>query len=141
MMIDDDDVALRGAAPHLGDEAMLPLFAFLAETTISTRIELVPKSAGLGQFRKFGAVPCMRRLFPCGDGAVVFDLFQTAEHGLIREIEKLFATEIVVAPLHVADAQLPVSVREQRLLKCWHVFEEKLLLQIFRAGRDDDSFA
>src|ERR1700680_4657168 len=84
MMIDDDDVALRGAAPHLGDEAMLPLFAFLAETSISTRIELVPKSAGLGQFRKFGAVTCMRGLFPCGDGAVLFDLFQTAEHGLIR---------------------------------------------------------
>src|SRR5580692_720486 len=70
---------------------------------VSARASSLCQRALASGSSKFSAVACVGRLFPCGDGAVVFDLFQTAKHGLIREIEKLFAAEIVVAPLHVAD--------------------------------------
>ena len=56
MMVDDDDVALGRAAAHLGDEATVVLFAFLAETGVGARVEFVPESAGLGQFGEFGAI-------------------------------------------------------------------------------------
>jgi hypothetical protein len=71
----------------------------------------------------------------------VLDLFQAAEHRLVGEIEKFFAAEIVVAPLHVADAQPAICVRKQRSLQSRDIFKVELLLQILRAGRDDDSFA
>jgi hypothetical protein len=53
----------------------------------------VPEGAGLGQFGEFGAVAGLRRFLPGGDGAVVLDLFQSAEHGLVGEVEKLFAAQ------------------------------------------------
>src|SRR5580692_3203037 len=101
MMIDDDDVALGGATAHLGNEAAIIFFAFLAETGIGAR---------LGQFGEFGAVPGLRCFLPGGDGAIVFDLFESAEHGLIGEIDELFAAKIIVASFHVADAELAISV-------------------------------
>src|SRR5258708_6354937 len=134
MVVDDDDVALGGAAPHLSDEAVLPFLAFLAETGIGAGVELVPESARLGQFREFRAIASLRRLLPRGDGAVVLDLFQSAEHRLVGEIKELFAAEIVVAPLHVTDAQFSVALREQRSLQSGDIFKEELLLQILRAG-------
>ena len=134
MVIDDDDVALRRAPPHLGDEAAVVFFAFLSQTGIGPGVEFVPESAGLGQFREFRAVAGLRRLFPRGDGAVMLDLFQPAEHRLVGEIEKLFAAKIVVAPLHVTDAQLAVSFGKQRSLQRWNVFKKELFLQVLRAG-------
>ena len=68
MMVDDDDVAFGGAAAHLGDEAAVVFFAFLAETGIGAGVELVPKRARLGQFGEFGAVSGLRSFFPGGDG-------------------------------------------------------------------------
>ena len=56
MMIDDDDVALGGAAVHLGDKAFLPGAAFLAQAGVGAGVEFVPESAGLGQGREFSAV-------------------------------------------------------------------------------------
>src|SRR5438874_8097959 len=47
MMIDDDNVALGGAAAHLSNEAALVLFAFLSETGIGARVQFVPKRARL----------------------------------------------------------------------------------------------
>src|SRR5580693_4724987 len=117
MMIDDDDVALGGATAHLGNEAAIIFFAFLAETGIGARIEFVPKGARLGQFGEFGAVPGLRCFLPGGDGAIVFDLFESAEHGLIGEIDELFAAKIIVASFHVADAELAISVGKKRLLE------------------------
>ena len=134
VMIDDDDVALSRAPPHLGDEAMLPFLAFLPETGIGAGVELVPKSARLGQFREFRAVARLRGFLPCGDGAVLLDLFQAAEHRLVGEIEKFFAAEIVVAPLHIADAQFAIPFREQCPLQRRNIFEVELLLQVLRTG-------
>src|ERR1035441_4524662 len=105
MVIDDDDVALSRAPPHLGDEAAAVFLAFLAETSIGPRVEFVPKSAGLGQFREFRAVAGLRCLLPRGDSAVVLNLFQPAEHGLVGEVDKFLAAKIVVTPLHVTDAR------------------------------------
>ncbi len=56
MVVDDDDVALGGASPHLGDEATFVFVALRAEARIGAGVELVPDRAGLGQFGKFGAV-------------------------------------------------------------------------------------
>ena len=42
MMIDDDDVAFRGTAAHLGDEALVPRTAFLAQTGIGAGVQFMP---------------------------------------------------------------------------------------------------
>ena len=47
MVVDDNDVALHRPAVHLGNETGLKRTAFLAETSIRTRIQLVPESACL----------------------------------------------------------------------------------------------
>src|ERR1700721_114630 len=136
MMIDYNDVALRGFATHLGDEAAVVFFALLAEASIGARIELVPERARLGQFGEFGAIAGLRRLLPCGNGAVVLDLFKPAEDGLVGEIDQLLAAKIIIASLHVADAQFAIAFREQRTLQRGNVFEKKLFLQIFCASRN-----
>ncbi len=64
----------------------------------------------------------------------MLDLFQSAEHRLAGQIEKFLAAEIVVASLHVADAQLALCITEQRPLQRRDVLKEELLLQILRAG-------
>ncbi len=141
VVIDDDDVALGRATPHLGDEAAVVVFTFLAEAGVGAGIELVPNGAGLGQFGEFGAVSGLRCLLPGGDGAVVLDLFESAEDGLVCEIDEFLAAEIVVASLHVTDAEFAVAFGKQRAFEGGDVFEEKLLLQVFCAGGDDDAFA
>ena len=141
MVIHDDDVALSGAPSHLGDEAAVVLFAFLAEASVGAGIEFVPKRACLGQFGEFCAVAGVRGLFPGGDRLIVFDLFEAAQDGLVSQVVELFSAEIIVAALHVADGKLSLAVGRERALQKRHVFEVKLLLQIFRAGRDDDALA
>ena len=105
MMIDDDDVALHAAAAHFGDEAALELAAFLSDAGVGARIELVPERAGLGEFGKFRAVAGGGCLFPGGNRAILLDLLQAAEHGLIGEVVELLAAQIIVAAFHVADGK------------------------------------
>ena len=56
VMVDDNDVAFRCPAAHLGDEAALALAALLSDTRFRAGVELVPEQAGFGQFGQFGAV-------------------------------------------------------------------------------------
>ena len=141
MMIDDDDVALHRLAPHFGDEAFVPGAAFLAEAGVGARVELVPERAGFGQRREFGTVAGLRHLLPGGDGAVVLDLLQSAEHRLVGEVVELLAAQIVVAPLHVADVQLAFAVGKKRLFEKRDILVEELFLQILGAGGNDDALA
>src|SRR4051794_16862381 len=104
-MVDDDDVALHRPPSHLGDKAPLPFTAFLPGTGIGARIELVPKQAGLRQFSEFGTVPGGGVFLPRCDSTVLLDLFQPAEHWLVRKVVELLPAEIVVPPLHVADGK------------------------------------
>ena len=140
-MVDDNDVALHRPAVHLGNETGLKRTAFLAEAGVRTRIQLVPESACLRQGREFGAVAGMRGLLPGSDRAVVLDFLEPGKHGLIGQVVQLLLAEIIVAPLHVADIQLALAVREEGLLEERNVFIEKLLLQILRSGRNDDALA
>src|ERR1700674_2072797 len=110
MMIDDDDVTLHRPAVHFRDETSIPRAAFLADTGVGTRVDLMPERAGLGEFREFGAVSGLRRLLPRGNGAVVLDLLQAAQYWLAGEVIELFAAQIVVAPLHVADVQTALAI-------------------------------
>src|SRR5271157_5532126 len=126
-MIDDDDVTLGRAAPHLGNEAAVVFFTLLAEAGIGPGIKFVPEGARLGQFREFGAIAGLGCLFPRGDGAIVLDLFEAAEHGLVGEINKLLAAEIIIAALHVTDAEFAISIRKKRTLQSRNIFKEKLL--------------
>src|ERR1700693_5962078 len=134
MMIDCDDVALGRPPPHLGDEATVKLAALLPGAGFGPRVELLPNRARLGQFRESRAIPGPRGLFPCGDGAVVLDLIESAEHGLAGKVVEFLAAQIIVAPLHVADAKLSIAIGKQRPLQRWDVLEKELLLQILRAG-------
>src|ERR1700676_196117 len=110
MVIDDDDVALHAAAAHLGDEAPLPLAAFLSDAGVGAGIEFVPERARLRKFGKFGAVAGRSSFLPSGDSAVLLDLFQSAKHRFIGEVVKLFAAQIIVAALHVADRETTGSL-------------------------------
>jgi hypothetical protein len=71
----------------------------------------------------------------------VLNLLQTAQHGLIRQLIELLATQVIVAAFHVADLQLALAMGEERLLKKRNILVEELLLQVLGAGGDDDPFA
>ena len=64
----------------------------------------------------------------------LLDLFETVEERIVAQGVELVAAEIVAAALHVANLQRAEERFEER-----NVFEEELLLQIFRAGGDDDA--
>src|ERR1700692_4962365 len=138
MMIDDDSFPLHPAAAHFGDEAAFPLAAFLSDACVCSRVQFVPESAGLWKLGKFRAVACGGCFFPRGNRAVLLDLLQTTEHWLIGKVVELFAAEIIVATLHVADGKPGAGsgFSEQCLLQKRDVLVEKLFLQIFRAGRN-----
>ena len=134
MMVHDDDVALRRAPPHLGDETFLPNAAFLPEAGLGPRIQLVPERAGFGERRQFGPVACLRGFLPRGNGAVVVDFLQPAEYGLVGQVVEFLAAKIIAASLHVTDAQPVLAVGEERLLKEWNILMKKLFLQILSPG-------
>ncbi len=56
VVINDDDVAFERAAVHLGDEAAVELFAFLARAEVASRIELPPGRARFGKIAQFAAI-------------------------------------------------------------------------------------
>src|SRR5664279_5903347 len=128
-MIDDDDVALGGAAAHLGDETAVKLLALGADTAVGARVEFGPQMAVLRQFGQFRAVAGFGGLLPIADDAELVDLFQPVQHWLIGKVVEFLAAEIVAATLHVADAQLAEVLPQKR-----NVFEKELLLQSLGAG-------
>ncbi len=141
-MVDDDDVALHRFAAHFRDVATLKLAALLTNAGLGARVEFVPQQAGLRQFRQLGPVARAGRFFPGGDGAILLDLLQAVQHRLIRQVVKLFAAQIIVAPLHVADREAGTRrIPVQRLLEKRDVLVEELFLQILCSSRDDDALA
>jgi hypothetical protein len=145
MMVDDDYVALECASPHLGHEAALELLALGADAALGAGIELGPELACFRDRGKLGAIAGHRHLLPFRNRAVLLDLFQSAENGLIGQLVKLLPAQIVVATLHVTDAQARCAVRRWPSEKCFfqerNVFIEELLLQCLGPGRDDDALA
>ena len=135
-------MSLSIASPvHLGDEAACPTRCISAQAGVGAGIQLVPERAGLGKRRQFGAVAGLRRLLPGRDRAVLFDLFQAAQHRLVGQVVELLAAQIVVAPLHVADVQLAFAVGKKRLLEKRNIFVEELFLQILGSGGNDHALA
>ena len=96
----------------------------------------MPEGARLGHAGKLGAVAGFGGLLPLGDLAVLVDLFEAGENGLVAQGDELVAAEVVGAALHVADAQ----VAEQRFEE-GNVAEVELVLQGLGAGGDDDALA
>jgi hypothetical protein len=62
------------------------------------------------------------------------DLFEPGEQRRIAQRVELVLAEVVAAALHIADLQRAEDRFEER-----HVLEEELLLQVFRACRNDDA--
>src|SRR5438552_10736179 len=116
MMIDDDDVALHRAAVHLGNEASLPGTAFLPQASVGTRVELVPKRAGFGQRCQLRPVARLRGFLPRSNRPIVLNFADTAELRLISQVVELFPAEVISASFHIADAQLALAIRKERLL-------------------------
>src|SRR5690349_13173324 len=137
MMVDDDDVAFERASAHLGDEAAIKLRTFLACAGIRARIDLVPKSARFGQSRDLCAIAGLCMLLPFRNRPVLLNLRDFTKDRLILEIVEFLAAQIVVASLHVADAQLAFAVGEQHLFQEGNVLIEELFLEIFRSSGDD----
>jgi len=71
----------------------------------------------------------------------MIDLLQPAQHRISGEVVKLLAAQIIVAALHVTDVQLALAAGEKRLLQKRDILVEELLLQVLRAGRNNDAFA
>ena len=136
MVIDDDDIALGGAAAHLGDEAAIVVGAALAEAGVAARIEFGPELAGLGKLVELDSVSGLGGLLPFGDLLILRDFFESVEDGLTAQGVELVPAEIVGAALHIADAQ-----RAEQRLEEGDVLEEELLLQVLGSGRDDDAAA
>ena len=135
-MVHDDDVALGGAAAHLGDEAALELLAVGANAAVGARVQLGPEMAVVGHLRQFRAVAGFGGLLPVADDAEVVDLLQPVQHRLGGEVVELLAAEIIAASLHVADAQFAQVFSQEG-----NVLEEELLLQRLGSGGDDDALA
>ncbi len=129
-MIHDDDVALLCSAPHFSDKAPLPLAALLPDASLGARVQLVPEEAGFGEFRQFRPVARRGRLFPCGDGAILFNLVQAAEDRLVGQIVEFLAAQIIVAAFHITNREPGpgCGISVQRLLQEGYVLVEKLFL-------------
>ncbi len=135
MVIDDDDVGFGGALPHLGDEAFVVARALGAQTRLGGRGDVVPEREVLRQVFDLSAVArfCARR--PLADDRQK-DVIRRGPRRLVDLIEPVQA-EIVRAALHVGRRKRDVERFAQR----WNVFEVDLLLEIFRAGRDQHTLA
>src|SRR5208337_52882 len=128
MMIDDHYVALRRPAPHLGDEAAVKLAALLPGAGVGAGVQFVPQRARVGHARQFGAVADGRELLPTRNFGEMIDLLQAAQHRISGEVVELLAAQVIAASLHVADVQLVLAIREERLLQKRNIFVEELLL-------------
>ena len=134
MVIDDDEVGFEGAAAHLGDEAAAVVGTSGAEAGVGAGVELVPESAGFGEGGKLSAVAGFGDALPLGNLAVLVDLVEARENGLVAEGEELAAAEVVGAALHVADAQFAEEGFEER-----HIAEKELVLECLGAGGNNDA--
>ncbi|MEZ5394787.1 MAG: hypothetical protein R2724_18435 [Bryobacterales bacterium] len=71
------------------------------------------------------------------DAAELFDLFEACEDGTLFGLVELLAAKVVLASLHVGDAQLAA----ERIGEEGDIFVEELLLEVLGAGGDDNAFA
>src|SRR5207302_10041774 len=85
------------------------------------------------QLRAVTALGCR---LPFCNLPVLLDLLQAVEHRLAGKVIKFLPAEIIVAPFHVADAQLAQMLLQER-----NVLEVELLLQVLGASGDDDALA
>ena len=109
---------------------------------VSARASILCQSAlASGSDASSARSPVLRDFLPGGDGAVVLDLLQSAEHRLIGQVIELLAAQIVVAPLHVTGVQLAFAAGKKRLLEKRDIFVEELFLQILGSGGNDDALA
>ena len=137
VVVDDDDVGLGGPLVHQSDEAAVELFALLAGAELAAGVETVPDGAVLRQFLELGAVSGFGLLFPGADEPAVLDFDESGQGRALLGFVELLAAEVVVAALHVGHVERAVEIPfEER-----DVLVVELLLQVLRAGRDDDAFA
>src|SRR5437588_446898 len=137
MVIDNNDVAFHCTAVHFSNEAAIELAAFLPQTLVRAGIQAWPQRARFRQRRHLGSISRLGASFPLCNGAVLLDFFQATEHRLSGEVVELLPAQIIVASLHVADAQMSFTFGKERALEKRNVLAEELLLQIFGSGGDD----
>ena len=106
----------------------------MAEACLAARVQLPPESRGLWECIDLRAVAGGGGLLPCGDGVELADLVEPGEQRRIAQRIELVPAQVVAAALHVADLE-----RAEDRFEEGNVLEEELLLQIFRAGGDDDA--
>ena len=137
VVVDDDDVAFQRPLVHQGDETAVVVGALLPAAQFGAGIHLGPGRGRFGQGLDFGAVAHLAGLLPLADDLEIGDLFQPGEHRSVLGVVDLLAAGVIIAPLHVADLK---GAREV-LLEERDVLEEKLLLEGFGPGGDDDALA
>ena len=135
VVIDDDDVGFLRLLVHLGDEAALELLAFLAGAEVAPRVDFGPGGAGFWKGLDFGAIAGFGGLLPIADDLKIGDFFEAGQHRLRLGVVNLLPAGVVGAPFHVADAEGSLEMLREK----GDVLVEELLLQILRAGGDDDS--
>jgi hypothetical protein len=134
MVIDDDDVALLRLLMHPRDEAALELRALLAGAQIAARVHLGPRAARFGQRLDLGAVADFGGLLPLANDLKIGDLFQAFSTGSFRRRRSSGGRRNWRGPSCSRRAAAAEMLFRKR-----NVLEEKLLLQILRAGGNDDA--
>ena len=134
VVVDDDDVALKGLATHLGDEALLPVGAGLAEADFAAGVEFMPEVGALGEVVDLGAIAGLGGALPLQDGVELRDFFEAGEQRIVAQGVEFLLADVVGAALHVADAEGAEEGFEEG-----DVLEEELFLKIFGSGGDDDA--
>ena len=137
VVVDDHDVAGVRALVHQGEEAAVELLALLAGAKIAARVHFGPGAARFRQLLDLRAVAEFGGLLPGLDHLEIGDFFQAGQHRFAVGIVDLLPAGVVVAALHVADAQRA----RKMLLQKGNVLEEELLLQVLGAGGDHDALA
>ena len=134
VMIDDDDIGGERFLARVHHKAPVEVRAFAAEAVFARGGDVSPDGGRLRHVGEFAPISRRRR------ARERLDAFQVTHVGARRQgaarnrsLEMMMAN-VVAAPLEQGNGDRDL----QRVTHHWQVTLEKLILQCFRAGRDDD---
>jgi hypothetical protein len=122
---------------HQSDEASFELLTLLSSALIAAGIQFRPCCAAFRQRANFGAVAGFGRFLPGTNNLKIGDLLQSGQKRLFLCVVDLLTACIVGAAFHVSDTKRRLHIPSQER----DILIKQLLLQVLRAGRNDDAFA
>src|SRR4051794_13339638 len=137
MMVDDDEVGFSGALPHARDEAVIEARALAPQAVLAGGRDLRPERKILGQVIHLGAIAGLGLARPVVDHLDRDGILARSDRRAVAQRVELVQAEIIATSFHVRGGERYAKrVAENR-----EVLEEDLLLQVLRAGRDENPVA